>query len=97
MATEARAVAATKEFDQLYTDRDEFTQAIRETLSKAMDDYGYEIRDVLIDDPRPTDEMVSAFNEVLASKRRLEAATNDGEAEKIKRTKSAEHPHRRSR
>lgn len=90
VATEARAVAATKEFDQLYTDRDEFTQAIRETLSKAMDDYGYEIRDVLIDDPRPTDEMVSAFNEVLASKRRLEAATNDGEAEKIKRTKSAE-------
>src|SRR3546814_3621579 len=34
--------------------------------------------------------MISAFNEVLASQRRLEAAQNDGEAEKIKRTKSAE-------
>jgi regulator of protease activity HflC (stomatin/prohibitin superfamily) len=45
---------------------------------------------VLIDDPRPTPEMISAFNEVLASQRRLEAAHNDGEAEKIKRTKSAE-------
>src|SRR3546814_8724708 len=38
----------------------------------------------------PTSEMISAFNEVLASQRRLEAAQNDGEAEKIKRTKSAE-------
>src|SRR3546814_11419786 len=55
-----------------------------------MNDYGYEIRAVLIDDPRPTPEMISAFNEVLASQRRLEAAQNDGEAEKIKRTQSAE-------
>lgn len=90
VATEARAVAATKTFDQLYTDRDEFTQTVRESLDEAMNNYGYEIRAVLIDDPRPTTEMVSAFNEVLASQRRLEAAHNDGEAEKIKRTKSAE-------
>jgi len=90
VATEARAVAAGKTFDQLYTDRDEFTQTVRESLDEAMNDYGYEIRAVLIDDPRPTEEMISAFNEVLASQRRLEAAQNDGEAEKIKRTKSAE-------
>jgi len=90
VATEARAVAASKTFDQLYTDRDEFTQTVRESLDEAMNGYGYEIRAVLIDDPRPTEEMISAFNEVLASQRRLEAAQNDGEAEKIKRTKSAE-------
>lgn len=90
VATEARAVAATKTFDQLYTDRDEFTQTVRESLDEAMHGYGYEIRAVLIDDPKPTPEMISAFNEVLASQRRLEAAQNDGEAEKIKRTKSAE-------
>ncbi len=90
VATEARAVAATKTFDQLYTDRDEFTQTVRESLDEAMNAYGYEIRAVLIDDPRPTTEMIAAFNEVLASQRRLEAAQNDGEAEKIKRTKSAE-------
>ncbi len=90
VATEARAVAATKTFDQLYTDRDEFTRTVRESLDEAMNGYGYEIRAVLIDDPRPTEEMISAFNEVLASQRRLEAAQNDGEAEKIKRTKSAE-------
>ena len=90
VATEARAVAAAKTFDQLYTDRDEFTQTVRESLDEAMNGYGYEIRAVLIDDPRPTEEMISAFNEVLASQRRLEAAQNDGEAEKIKRTKSAE-------
>ncbi|HAD84346.1 MAG TPA: hypothetical protein DCG71_05825 [Brevundimonas sp.] len=90
VATEARAVAAAKTFDQLYTDRDEFTQTVRESLDEAMNGYGYEIRAVLIDDPRPTEEMISAFNEVLASQRRLEAAENDGEAEKIKRTKSAE-------
>src|SRR3546814_11636128 len=73
VATEARAVAAAKTFDQLYTDRDEFTQTVRESLDEAMNDYGYEIRAVLIDDPRPTPEMISAFNEVLASPRRLEA------------------------
>jgi len=90
VATEARAVAAAKTFDQLYTDRDEFTQTVRESLDEAMNGYGYEIRAVLIDDPRPTEEMISAFNEVLSSQRRLEAAENDGEAEKIKRTKSAQ-------
>ncbi len=90
VATEARAVAATKTFDQLYTDRDEFTRTVRQSLDEAMNGYGYEIRAVLIDDPRPTEEMISAFNEVLASQRRLEAAQNDGEAEKIKRKKSAE-------
>lgn len=90
VATEARAVAASKTFDQLYTHRDEFTQTVRESLDEAMNGYGYEIRAVLIDDPRPTEEMISAFNEVLSSQRRLEAAENDGEAEKIKRTKSAQ-------
>lgn len=90
VATEARAVAAAKTFDQLYTDRDEFTRTVRESLDEAMNGYGYEIRAVLIDDPRPTEEMISAFNEVLSSQRRLEAAENDGEAEKIKRTKSAQ-------
>src|SRR3546814_3307201 len=93
VATEARAVAAAKTFDQLYTDRDEFTQTVRESLDEAMNDYGYEIRAVLIDDPRPTPEMISAFNEVLASQRRLEAAQNDGEAEKIKRTKKIGRAH----
>src|SRR5690606_34964085 len=78
VATEARAVAAAKTFDQLYTDRDEFTQTVRESLEEAMNDYGYEIRAVLIDDPRPTEEMIAVFNEVLASQRRLEAAHNDG-------------------
>ncbi|MGH6762630.1 MAG: SPFH domain-containing protein [Phyllobacterium sp.] len=90
VATDARAVAAARTFDQLYTDRDEFTRTVRESLDEAINAYGYEIRAVLIDDPRPTTEMISAFNEVLASQRRLEAAHNDGEAEKIKRTKSAE-------
>ncbi len=90
VATDARAVAAARTFDQLYTDRDEFTRTVRESLDDAMNAYGYEIRAVLIDDPRPTPEMISAFNEVLASQRRLEAAQNDGEAEKIKRTKGAE-------
>ncbi|MCO4319100.1 SPFH domain-containing protein [Phyllobacterium sp. 21LDTY02-6] len=90
VATDARAVAAARTFDQLYTDRDEFTRTVRESLDEAINAYGYEIRAVLIDDPRPTPEMISAFNEVLASQRRLEAAENDGEAEKIKRTKSAE-------
>lgn len=90
VATEARAVAASKTFDQFYTHRDEFTQTVRESLDEAMNAYGYEIRAVLIDDPRPTEEMISAFNEVLSSQRRLEAAENDGEAEKIKRTKSAQ-------
>ena len=90
VATDARAVAAARTFDQLYTDRDEFTRTVRESLDEAINAYGYEIRAVLIDDPRPTPEMISAFNEVLASQRRLEAAHNDGDAEKIKRTKSAE-------
>src|SRR3546814_12050372 len=53
VATEARAVAAAKTFDQLYTDRDEFTQTVRESLDEALNDYGYEIRPVLLDDPRP--------------------------------------------
>lgn len=85
-----RATASGKTFSELFQSRDAFRQDIEETLKDKMDDYGYIIVDVLVDDPQPSAEVVESFNRVIASERLREAASNEGEAEKIKAVKSAE-------
>ena len=85
-----RATASGKTFSELFQSRDAFRHDIEETLKEKMDDYGYIIVDVLVDDPQPSEEVVDSFNRVIASERLREAAENEGEAEKIRMVKSAE-------
>lgn len=85
-----RATASGKTFNELFRSRDNFRDDIEETLKDKMSDFGFVIVDVLVDDPQPAEEVVDAFNAVIASQRLREAAENEGEAEKIKAVKAAE-------
>ena len=60
-----------------------FERAVDETLSQRFDKYGYEIINVLVDDPQPSNELKKAFDEVIASKREKEAAKNKADAVRI--------------
>ena len=46
-------------------------------------DYGYEIIDILVDEPEPSQEVQVAYNNVIASKRELDAAKHQAESKKV--------------
>ena len=48
-----------------------------------MDTYGFEIVNVLVDEPQPSHEVQAAFNRVIAAEREKEAAENEAEAQRI--------------
>ncbi len=68
---------------ELYQNRDKIETEVQRALSERFAQYGYEIVNVLIDEPRPSDEVRNSFNRVIASLREREAATNIAEARKI--------------
>jgi regulator of protease activity HflC (stomatin/prohibitin superfamily) len=76
--------------DDLFESKDEIAQAVQERLSKAMQDYGWKIHQVLIVDLRPDDKVRVAMNEIDANRRLRVAATEKAEADKVLKVKSAE-------
>jgi regulator of protease activity HflC (stomatin/prohibitin superfamily) len=75
-----RSAANGLTMDEIFQSKDEFETAVTAGLKEQFEKYGYEIINVLVDDPQPSDKLREAFDEVLASKRRQEAAINDAEA-----------------
>ena len=49
-----------------------------------MSEYGYDIVNVLVDEPQPSPEVQAAFNRVIAAQREREAAENEAEAQRIR-------------
>lgn len=89
VVADIRAVASRMDFQKLYDDKEELSQEIRQSIGPKMDGYGYQIVDVLVDDPQPTDEIIRAFNDVTASHRAREAAQGYAEAERVRRVAEA--------
>lgn len=89
ITTQIRAVGSDMDFQQLYDDKDEVSSKIQANIGEKMHDYGYQIVDVLVDDPQPTDDIVSAYNDVTASMRAREAATGYAEADRVRRVAKA--------
>ena len=79
-----RGEASNLTMQQLFKSNESFERAVDETLSQRFDKYGYEIINVLVDDPQPSAELKKAFDEVIASKREKEAAENKADAVRIK-------------
>ena len=79
-----RTSAAVMTLDELYTERHTVSDEIRTELSERMQDYGYRIESVLVDEPQPSADVRSAFNRVIAAAREKEAARELGEAERIR-------------
>jgi len=85
-----RGEASNLTMEQLFKSNESFEKAVDETLSLRFDKYGYEIINVLVDDPQPSEELKVAFDEVIASKREKEAAQNKADAVRIKMIGEAE-------
>lgn len=79
-----RQTASGMEMSELYANRDLVEQQVQTTLSERFERFGYSIENVLVDEPQPSPEVRDAFNQVIASKRLMEAAANEAEAERIK-------------
>lgn len=78
-----RGEASNLTMQELFKSNESFERAVDETLSQRFDKYGYEIINVLVDDPQPSNELKRAFDEVIASKREKEAAQNKADAVRI--------------
>ncbi len=79
-----RQTASGMEMTELYANRDAVEQQVQVALSEQFARFGYIIENVLVDEPQPSSEVRDAFNKVIASKRLMEAARNEAEAERIK-------------
>lgn len=79
-----RSKAFDQTMDSLFSDKTTLEDDAKNALTNTFKDYGYEIVNVLIDNPQPSEEIVFAFNRVIASAREKDAAENEAEALKIK-------------
>jgi regulator of protease activity HflC (stomatin/prohibitin superfamily) len=79
-----RQTASAMEMTDLYANRDAVESQVQTALSEQFAHFGYIIENVLVDEPQPSQEVRDAFNRVIASKRLMEAARNEAEAERIK-------------
>lgn len=79
-----RGEASNLTMEDLFKSNESFEKVVNNTLSEKFDKYGYEIVNVLVDDPQPSDELKDSFDRVIASKREKEAAQNEADAAKIK-------------
>ncbi|MFM2339671.1 MAG: hypothetical protein RLZZ360_307 [Candidatus Parcubacteria bacterium] len=79
-----RQTASGMEMTDLYANRDAVEQEVQSALSAQFARFGYIIENVLVDEPQPSAEVRDAFNQVIASKRLMEAARNEAEAQRIK-------------
>lgn len=77
-----RSSTASMSLMNLYEDRDELAQQVQANLAERMGVYGYEIVSVLIDQPTVSEEVQHAFNSVIASERKREAAVQEAEAKR---------------
>ncbi len=75
---------------QLYSAKGELEDTIKESLTKEFKDFGFEIVNVLVDDPILSDELIDASNRVLAAEKEKDAAKNEAEALKVKLVGEAE-------
>lgn len=89
VSAEVRKYANTKDFNQLYSDREEISDAVIQSVSRDMDDYGVQLRRIVIDEPEPDANTKQAYNDVRASERRRDAARNNAEAKKIEMVETA--------
>ncbi|KAG5176518.1 flagellar associated protein [Tribonema minus] len=78
------------ELDQAFAAKEEVAHAVKEQLTVVMQEYGYQILQALVTDLEPDRRVKDAMNEINASKRLREAATNKAEADKIMQVKAAE-------
>lgn len=85
-----RTATSGKDFQQLYSDRDEVSTHVIDQLKDTVSEYGINLRRIIIDEPTAPEQVQRAFNEVRASERLMEASKNKAAAHKIEVVARAE-------
>merc|ERR550514_750784 len=85
-----RATVPKINLDDVFTTKEEIAASIQESLKQHMSAFGYEILATPVTDIEPNAEVKRAMNEINKAKRLRVAATDAGEAIKIKSIKEAE-------
>jgi regulator of protease activity HflC (stomatin/prohibitin superfamily) len=78
------------DLDEAYQDADQMAQHIKDRLSEAMKQYGYEIVKALVTNIEPGQKVKDAMDNINAARRNQEAASAQGEGDKTLRIKKAE-------
>lgn len=87
---DVRAEVPKLELDDVFAKKDDIAVAVRDNISKAMEEYGYLIVKTLITDINPDIKVKESMNRINAAKRDKDAALEEAEAEKITIVKRAE-------
>ncbi len=85
-----RAQVPTMTLEEAFENKDSIATAVDTDLTGRMEQYGYEIVNVLVNDIDPDDRVKVAMNEVQAAHREREAAVQRAEAVRITLVKQAE-------
>ena len=86
-----KTLSSAMDFADLYQARDTFATEIKKEIGDMLkDSYGYEIVDVIVDEPNAPESLQRAYTKVRESERELLAANNESEAEKVRIVKRAE-------
>lgn len=87
---EVRAEVPKKLLDEVYENKEDIEKAVKTQLSGALEKYGYVIQNALVTDIDPDSNVKDAMNRINAATRDKKAATEEGEAAKIRKVKNAE-------
>lgn len=87
---DVRAEVPRLDLDDVFAKKEDIALAVQKNIHESMDDYGYQILKALITDIDPDHKVKESMNRINAAKREKEAASEEGEAHKIKIIKQAE-------
>lgn len=87
---EVRAQVPKMKLDDVFQNKDDIANAVKEGLEETMNQFGFAILKALVSDIDPAANVKQAMNEINAAQRHRRAAEERGEAEKILKVKEAE-------
>jgi len=85
-----RAYVATKKQAEILGLRREITEAVKDNMDKTLEEWGYHLIDLQINDINFDEEVMKSMAKVVASNNMKSAAENEGQALLIAKTKAAE-------
>ena len=85
-----RAFVATKRQAEILTDRREIVEYVKEQIDHSLEEWGYHLQDLQINDITFDQQIMESMSRVVASNNLKAAAENEGQALLITKTKGAE-------
>ncbi|MCC5879555.1 MAG: SPFH domain-containing protein [Idiomarina sp.] len=85
-----RAQIPRQTLDNVFDNKDDISNVVMEQLQDAMEEFGFRIRNTLVTDIEPNEDVKRSMNRINAAQRERRAAEHEAEAERIKIVKIAE-------